>query len=160
MSRSKSAALSNKRSIALEQKESQNCEDWLEKSYKLNRTKKVTRTNKVFDYPSSCQWNPKDKFKNASGLFLGKVQKAQAHVYGRLRKELQEKVIMNSRLIKETEEFDIYEFKNTDKDELLREMMKWTNLFEIISPASLLDYYIDSLEQTLALQKKRKLNIA
>ncbi len=133
---------------------------WVDRNFKMSRIKSLTLSNNSFNYPSATKWNPKKEYENTSGLYKGEVRVATANIYGVLRKLLKEKNIINSSLISEHDDFDTYEFKYTDEVEFLGKFLTWADSFEILSPLTLKDHFIQKLEAAITLNSSKKLKKA
>ena len=143
--------------LAYEEKIANGEAKWVDRNFKMSRIKSLELSNNTFKYPSINKWNPQKEFEFSSGLYKGEVKTAIANVYGVLRKLLKEKDIINSSLVTEFEDYDIYEFKYTDEVEFLGKFMTWADAFEITSPSNLKERYIKRLEDAIRLNSTKKL---
>lgn len=126
------------------------CSSWEPRIYKISRIKDLQKTNESFKYPSKNKWNPKDEYKHASGIIRGKEKSAQVKVYSHMRKILKEKNIMNSTLIEEYEDYDIYHFTYTSKAEFLGQLFVWAENVEIQYPYDLKEAFIRKAQVALS----------
>jgi hypothetical protein len=89
------------------------------RAYKISRIDKIQNLKETFKYPSENKWNPKEYFKNTSGIIAGNEKKAVFRVFGDSKKILSEKNFFNSEIVNQTKEYDEYVSNYTNTDEFI-----------------------------------------
>ena len=105
--------------------------------YKISRILEIMESTEGFRYPSLSKWNPKEYFKNNSGIFVGNEKKAKFRVYGNSKKLLSEKSFFNSKLIDRNKDFDEYECLYSNIEEFIGFLFIYGQDIEIVSDAQL-----------------------
>lgn len=112
------------------------------RAYKISRIKKIQSLKETFKYPNESKWNPREYFKNTSGIIAGPVKKAQFKVFGDSRKILSEKKFFDSEIIHQTKEYDEYICTYTNADEFIGQLFIYGQDVEIISDKMLREYFL------------------
>lgn len=125
------------------------------RTYKLDRIKSISKTDKKFKYPNNKSWNPENLFKNTSGIIFGDQEEAIIKVFENSRKSISEKVFFNKEALKSTHSYDEYKIKYSNIDELLGQLFVYAQDIEIVSPTSLAEEFIIKAEMAISRNKRR-----
>lgn len=126
------------------------------RTFKINRIESANLLKEKFKYPSLKVWNPVERYKDASGLIVGKPQSATIQVYGNARKLLKEKDFFQNQLLANYKSFDQYKVTFTNEHEFLGQLFVYADEIEIIQPESLRNFFIEKAENALALNRVKK----
>lgn len=124
------------------------------RAYKVSRINNIQSLKDVFKYPVESKWNPKDYFKNTSGIIAGIEKKAHFKVYGDSKRILSEKIIFDSEIINQTKDFDEYICHYTNIDEFIGLLFIYGQDIEIISDKELKKGFINKAENILKRNSK------
>ena len=119
------------------------------RAYKISRIEKIVEVKDTFKYPIEKKWNPKEYFKNTSGIVSGAEKKAQFKVFGDSKKILSEKRIFDSKLLNQTKEYDEYTCTYTNIEEFMGMLFIYGQDVEIISDNSLKKAFREKAEKIL-----------
>ncbi|MEA9357255.1 WYL domain-containing protein [Bacteriovorax sp. PP10] len=119
------------------------------RAYKISRIEKVQDLKDTFKYPLEKNWNPKEYFKNTSGIISGVEKKAKFRVYGDSKKILSEKRIFNAEITEQTKDYDEYTCQFTNIDEFIGLLFIYGQDIEIISDKDLKKAFKEKAELIL-----------
>jgi hypothetical protein len=119
------------------------------RAYKISRIEKIEELKEKFKYPIAVKWDPKEYFKNTSGIVKGPVKKARYKVYGYSKKILSEKCLFDSQIINSTNDFDEYECTYTNIEEFMGLLFIYGQDVEIISDATLKKAFREKADKIL-----------
>jgi hypothetical protein len=117
--------------------------------YKVSRILEIFESKEGFRYPSIAKWNPKEYFKNNSGIFVGNDKKARFRIYNESRNILFEKSFFNSKLISQTKECDEYECLYSNIEEFMGFLFIYGQDIEIVGDASLKKAFREKAEKII-----------
>jgi len=117
--------------------------------YKVSRILEIMESTEGFRYPSISRWNPREHFKNNSGIFVGNEKRAKFRVYGNSKKLLSEKSFFNSKLLERTRDFDEYECNYSNVEEFIGFLFIYGQDIEIVSDASLKKSFREKAQKIL-----------
>lgn len=117
--------------------------------YKISRILEVVESKDKFKYPSSSRWDPKDYFKNRSGIFVGNDKKAHFKAYNESKDILIEKAFFNSSLISQTKDYDEYECTYSNIEEFMGFLFIYGQDIEIVGNEILKKAFRDKAEKIL-----------
>lgn len=126
--------------------------------FKLSRIKSIVILDESFRYPKETIWNPKEYFKDSSGIITGDSKKATISVKGYAKKLLNEKNFFSSTLVKKTELFDQYELSYTSEEEFLGQLFIYADEIIIDSPSYLRERFLNKAKsciQNNSIQNKK-----
>lgn len=107
------------------------------RAYKVSRIKKIQSLKDTFKYPPEVKWNPREYFKNTSGIISGVSKKAQFKVFGNSKKILCEKRIFDAEILNQTKDYDEYKCTYTNIDEFIGLLFIYGQDIEIVSDTTL-----------------------
>lgn len=119
------------------------------RAYKVSRILKIQNVKDTFKYPNEKKWNPKEYFKNTSGIIGGVEKKAQFKVYGESKRILAEKRIFGAEIINQTTDFNEYVCHYTNIDEFIGLLFIYGQDIEIISDKDLKKSFREKAEKIL-----------
>jgi hypothetical protein len=119
------------------------------RAYKISRINKIQSLKDSFKYPSEIKWNPRDYFKNTSGIIAGVSNKAQFKVFGDSKKILCEKKIFDAEVIQQTKDYDEYVCNYTNIDEFIGLLFIYGQDIEIVSDKELKKAFKEKAENIL-----------
>lgn len=116
------------------------------RTYKISRITKIIELKEKFKYPNETKWNPREYFRETSGIISGKPKKAVYRVFDKSRLILSEKQIFDSNLISSSKNYDEYECTYTNIEEFIGLLFIYGQDIEIV----------ESLELKRAFREKAK----
>lgn len=119
------------------------------RNYKVSRILEILESTSGFKYPPISKWNPREHFKNSSGLFVGNEKKARFRIFNESKNLLAEKSFFNSRLITQTRDYDEYECLYSNIEELMGFLFIYGQDVEIVSDAGLKKAFREKAEKIL-----------
>lgn len=105
---------------------------WEFRTYKISRISEVEILDKKFTYPDLKEWNPTERYRDASGLVLGEAKECTVRVWGYSRQVFEEKLFFNSQRIHWHEEYCDYELKYTGLNEFVGQLFVYAQDVEIL----------------------------
>lgn len=117
--------------------------------YKVSRITEIMESKEKFRYPTSAKWDPKEYFKNSSGIFVGPEKKARFKVYNESRLILGEKSFYNSQLVSSTKDYDEYECTYTKIEEFMGFLFIYGQDIEILSDTTLKKAFKEKAQKIL-----------
>ena len=117
--------------------------------YKVSRILEVMESKNGFKYPSASKWQPKDYFKNRSGIFVGNDKKARFKVYNESKNILSEKSFFNSCLVAQSKDYDEYECTYSNVEEFIGFLFIYGQDVEIVGNPSLKKAFCDKADKIL-----------
>lgn len=121
--------------------------------YKVSRILEIFESKAGFKYPPANKWNPKEYFKNSSGIFTGNEKKARFRLYNESKNILAEKSFFDSKLIEQTKDYDEYECHYSNIEEFMGFLFIYGQDVEIIQDASLKKAFKEKAEKILKRNK-------
>ncbi|MDB9787001.1 WYL domain-containing protein [Bacteriovoracaceae bacterium] len=119
--------------------------------FKVLRIESIETMTETFSYPSTYKWDPKQYFKDTSGIILGERKHAVINVYGYARAIFKEKDAFSNKLLLSTEEYDQYECIFTSIPEFLGQLFVYANEIEIKAPDGLKNDFVVKAKAALKL---------
>jgi hypothetical protein len=119
------------------------------RAYKVSRINKIQSLKDSFKYPLEAKWNPREYFKNTSGIIAGESKKAQFKVFGDSKKILSEKRIFDAEIIQQTKEYDEYVCNYTNIDEFIGLLFIYGQDIEIVQDVALKKGFKEKAEKIL-----------
>ena len=119
------------------------------RAYKISRIEKIQELKETFKYPMEKNWDPKEYFKNTSGIIAGSERSAKFRVYGKSKKILNEKQIFNSKVVTRSDDYDEYLCQFTNLDEFIGLLFIYAQDIEIISDEELKKAFREKAEMVL-----------
>ena len=123
------------------------------RAYKVSRIVKIQEVKDTFKYPLEKRWNPREYFKNTSGIIAGAEKKAQFKVYGDSKKILSEKRFFDADIIDKTKEYDEYVCHFTNIDEFIGLLFIYGQDIEIVSDVGLKNAFKEKAEKIIQRNK-------
>ena len=117
--------------------------------YKVSRILEIIETKTSFKYPPVSKWNPKEYFKNSSGIFVGNEKKAVFRIFNESKKILSEKTFFNSKIVEQTKEYDEYECFYSNVEEFIGFLFIYGQDVEIVGDAGLKKAFREKAEKIL-----------
>lgn len=117
--------------------------------YKVSRVLEIIESKSTFKYPPITKWNPKEHFKNHSGIFVGNEKKAVFRVFNESKNLLSEKKFFNSKIISQTKDYDEYECLYSNIEEFMGLLFIYGQDVEIVSDAALKKAFKEKAEKIL-----------
>ncbi len=119
--------------------------------FKLCRIEKIEISTENFKYPLKSKWDPKERYKETSGLILGEKKIAYMRVFGHAKKIIAEKKFFTGQLIQSTDEFDEYECLYTNSSEFLGQIFVYADEIQMIGPEELKEQFHKKLKSSIML---------
>lgn len=119
------------------------------RAYKISRIEKIQELKDTFKYPLDAKWNPREYFKNTSGIIGGTEKRAQFKVYGNSKNILNEKRIFDAKVVNQTKEFDEYTCNYTNIEEFIGLLFIYGQDIEIVSDKDLKKAFREKAENIL-----------
>lgn len=117
--------------------------------YKVSRILEIIESKSGFKYPPITKWNPKEYFKNNSGIFVGNEKKAVFRIYNESKKILSEKSFFNSKIVNQAKDYDEYECLYSNIEEFMGFLFIYGQDVEIISDSTLKKSFKEKAEKIL-----------
>jgi hypothetical protein len=117
--------------------------------YKVSRILEIIESKSGFKYPNESKWNPKEYFKNNSGIFVGNEKKAVFRIYNESKKILAEKSFFNSTIINSTKDYDEYQCVYSNVEEFMGFLFIYGQDVEVMSDAGLKKAFKEKAEKIL-----------
>lgn len=124
------------------------------RAYKVSRIEKIEELKESFKYPLENKWNPREYFKNTSGIIAGPTKKAQFKVFGNSKKILNEKRIFDAQIVSQTKDYDEYSCNYTNIEEFIGLLFIYGQDIEIVSNAELKKAFREKAENILKRNSK------
>lgn len=121
------------------------------RAYKVSRIAKIQNLKDTFKYPAEAKWNPKEYFKNTSGIIAGPQTKAKFKVYGDSKKILAEKRIFAAEIINQAKDYDEYVCTYTNIDEFIGLLFIYGQDIEIVAEKELKKAFLDKAQKIIAI---------
>ena len=119
------------------------------RSYKVSRIEKIQELKEKFKYPIESKWNPKEYFKNTSGIIAGPIKTAKFKVYGNSKNILAEKKIFDAEIINSAKEYDEYICHYTNIEEFMGLLFIYGQDVEVVSDAILKKAFKEKAEKII-----------
>lgn len=117
--------------------------------YKVSRILEIIESKAGFKYPPITKWDPKEYFKNSSGIFVGNEKKARFRLYNESKYILAEKNFFDSKLVDQTKDYDEYECHYSNIEEFMGFLFIYGQDVEIVSDAGLKKAFREKAEKIL-----------
>lgn len=111
------------------------------RSFRIKRIEEIILGD-VFHYPSPALWSPEKFFKSSSGIMLEKLESAKIRVFGVSRTIFKDKSFFESKLLEESQSYDLYEMTFSNDDEFIGQLFVYAQDIEIIEPTHLKDEFL------------------